>query len=168
MRRSNALALSSAALLFSVSTPSYAQAIQPGQQCVPAVADASLYRNCRLHTVRGQEVCRCAIAPQALRRLNRDVTATGSLRMGIPDTDQTFNDGQLNGIGSSRSGNVANNSGSGTSGGVTGGNSSSGGNKGGAGGSTGGSIGNGGNTGGANPGGNGGGKKGGNGGGGGA
>src|SRR3712207_3191568 len=102
MKRSHALALSSAVLLLALATPSYAQAIRPGQQCVPAVADASLYRNCRLHRVRGQEVCRCAIAPQVLHRLNRDVTATGSLRTGLPNPNQTFNNGQLNGNDSRR------------------------------------------------------------------
>jgi hypothetical protein len=134
MKRSHALALSSAALLLAVSTSSYAQAIRPGQQCVPAVADPSLYRNCRLHIVRGQETCRCAVAPQALRRLNQNVTATGALRTGTPGTEQTFNDGQIGGNGGPRGGNVANNSGGGTSGGQPGGGttggSSSGGGKG--------------------------------------
>src|ERR687898_77473 len=114
MKRSHALALSSAALLLALSIPSYAQVVRSGQQCVPAVADPSLYGNCRLHIVRGQEVCRCAVAPQALRNLNRDVTATGSLRRGIPDTDQTFNDGQNGRNGSRLGGDVANNSGGGT------------------------------------------------------
>jgi hypothetical protein len=79
MKRSHALALSSVAFLLSLSTSSYAQAIRPGQQCEPAVADPSMYHNCRLRIVRGQEVCRCAVLPQALRRLNRDVTSTGSI-----------------------------------------------------------------------------------------
>ncbi len=51
-------------------------------QCVPDVADASMYRNCRLRIVRGQEMCRCAVLPQALRRatpgIDRDVVSTGS------------------------------------------------------------------------------------------
>src|SRR5918998_270434 len=137
MKRSHALALSSAALLLALSTPSYAQAVRSGQQCVPAVADASLYRNCRLHIIRGQEVCRCAVIPQALRRLNQNITTTGSLRTGIPGIDPTFNDGQIGGNYSGRGDNIANNSGGGTSGGQPGGGTtggpSSGGNKGGAG-----------------------------------
>lgn len=158
MKRSHALALSSAALLLALSTSSYAQVTRPGQQCVPAVADASLYRDCRLHIVHGREVCRCAVAPQVLDRLNRDVTATGSLRRGIRDSDQTFNDGQTGRNGSRRGGDVANNSGGGTSGGQAGGGTtgggSSGGNKGGAGGSAGGNTGSGGNSGGSTGGGN--------------
>jgi hypothetical protein len=117
MKRSHALALSSAALLLALSAPSYAQVVRSGQQCVPAVADPSLYCNCRLHIVRGEEVCRCAILPQALRRLNQDVTATGSLRTGILGTDQLSNGGQT-GRNGSRGGDVANNSGDGTAGGL--------------------------------------------------
>lgn len=85
MKRSHALALSSAALFLAISAPSYAQTFRAGQQCVPAVADASVYQNCRLHIVQGQEVCRCAIRPQALRRIDRqraqdaDEAVTGSI-----------------------------------------------------------------------------------------
>src|SRR5918993_5617494 len=71
MTRSHALALSSAAVFLSLSIPSYAQALRPGQQCQPAVANASMYGNCRLALVRGQEVCRCAVRPRALGQLNR-------------------------------------------------------------------------------------------------
>ena len=85
MKRSHALAWSSAALFLAISTPSYAQNFRAGQQCVPAVADASVYQNCRLSIVQGQEVCRCAIRPQALRRIDRqraqdaDEAVTGSI-----------------------------------------------------------------------------------------
>src|ERR671920_2134624 len=83
MKRSYALALSSAALFLILGTPSDAQGIRIGQQCVPAVADASMYRNCRLHIVQGQETCRCALRPQALRRTDRigdqNDTVTGSI-----------------------------------------------------------------------------------------
>src|SRR3954468_23330395 len=71
MLRSYALALSSAALFLALGTPSDAQSVRTGQQCTPAVADVSMYRNCRLHIVQGQETCRCAIRPQALRRIDR-------------------------------------------------------------------------------------------------
>src|SRR4028118_2076225 len=130
MNCSHALALSGAALLLALSTPSYAQVVRPGQQCIPAVADPSLYRNCRLHMVRGQEagrgaaalqlappmvrgqeVCRCAVAPQALRKMNPNVTATGSLQIGIPGTDPTVDAGQIGGNDGPRGGNAANNSG---------------------------------------------------------
>ena len=67
MKRSHALALSGVALFLASSTSSYAQAVRPGQQCMPAVANASMYGNCRIRIVRGQEFCRCAILPQALR-----------------------------------------------------------------------------------------------------
>lgn len=82
MKRSCALALSAATLFLATSAASYAQAIRPGQQCQPAVANPSMYGNCRLHVVRGQEVCRCAVRPQALRRIgpeDRSNLNTGSL-----------------------------------------------------------------------------------------
>jgi hypothetical protein len=82
MKRSHALALSGLALFLASSATSHAQAIRPSQQCQPAVANASMYGNCRLHIVRGAEVCRCAILPQALRRLSRedrDAVATGAI-----------------------------------------------------------------------------------------
>src|SRR4051812_26801607 len=71
MKRSHVLALSGAALLAFLSSPSIAQTISSGMQCVPDVANASMYHNCRLRVVAGQEVCRCAIRPQALRRLDQ-------------------------------------------------------------------------------------------------
>jgi hypothetical protein len=84
MKRSHALALSGVALFLTSATSSYAQAVRPGQQCEPAVANASsMYGNCRLRIVQGAEVCRCAILPQALRRMNqtsdRDSAVTGSI-----------------------------------------------------------------------------------------
>jgi hypothetical protein len=39
------------------------------QQCIPAVANPSAYERCHLRKVRGQEVCRCALAPEG--RLTR-------------------------------------------------------------------------------------------------
>jgi hypothetical protein len=78
MKRLHTLALSGLALLLVSSTASFAQTARPGQQCVPAVANASMYGNCRLRIVQGQEVCRCAILPLA-RRTIRDVTITGSI-----------------------------------------------------------------------------------------
>src|SRR3712207_4567661 len=68
------------ALLASVTLPTFAaaQTYQPGQQCQPAVADASRYHRCRIVIVRGNEVCRCAMGSQALRRPS-DVMATGSV-----------------------------------------------------------------------------------------
>ncbi len=91
MKRSHALALSGAALFLALATPSYAQSFRSGQQCVPAVVDVSMYQNCRLHLVQGQEVCRCAVRPQALRRMDRlrgedrsdAVTGSISARPGI-------------------------------------------------------------------------------------
>ena len=71
MKRSHALALSGIAVFLALSNSSHAQAVRPGQQCQPAVANASMYGNCRLRIVRGQEACRCAILPQALRQLGR-------------------------------------------------------------------------------------------------
>ncbi len=88
MTRSYTLASSSAAFFLAFGTSSDAQSIRTGQQCVPAVADASLYHNCRLRIVQGQETCRCAIRPQAQRRMDRpadsdlDDTVTGSLGNG--------------------------------------------------------------------------------------
>lgn len=85
MKRSHALALSGALLFLAFAAPSQAQAIRTGQQCVPAVADASMYRNCHRRVVGGQEMCRCEIGPQALRRSDRmarqdqDSIATGSI-----------------------------------------------------------------------------------------
>jgi hypothetical protein len=81
MKRSHALALSGAALFLALSTPSFAQSVRPGQQCVPAVVDPTMYHNCRLRIVQGQEVCRCAIRPQALRQRlqDEDGTVTGSI-----------------------------------------------------------------------------------------
>jgi len=70
MKRSHALALSGAALLLAVGSPASAQILGSGPQCIPAVANPSMYHNCRLHIVQGQEVCRCAIRPQALRRMD--------------------------------------------------------------------------------------------------
>jgi hypothetical protein len=71
MKRSYALALSSAALFLTFGTSSDAQNIRTGQQCVPAVADASMYHNCRLRILQGQETCRCAIRPQAQRQMDQ-------------------------------------------------------------------------------------------------
>ncbi|SCY83658.1 hypothetical protein SAMN02927923_02525 [Microvirga guangxiensis] len=82
MKRSHALALSAVTLFLASSAASQAQVVRPGQQCQPAVADASMYGDCRLRIVRGEEVCRCAILPQALRSQNpqdRDNLATGSI-----------------------------------------------------------------------------------------
>ena len=83
MKHSRALALSGAALFVALATPSYAQPAMPGQQCQPAVADPSMYGNCRLRIVQGNEVCRCAILPRSLRptaRISgRDSDVTGSL-----------------------------------------------------------------------------------------
>ena len=70
MKRSHALALSGAALFLAVGSPASAQILGPGPQCIPAVANPSMYGNCRLQIVQGQEVCRCAIRPQALRRMD--------------------------------------------------------------------------------------------------
>jgi hypothetical protein len=81
MKRSHAIALSSAALFLTIASPSHAQSLKAGQQCVPAVANSSMYQNCRLRVVQGQEVCRCAIRPQALRQRlqDEDGTVTGSI-----------------------------------------------------------------------------------------
>lgn len=85
MTRSHALALSGAALLAVLSSPSLAQSLRSGMQCVPDVPNVSMYHNCRLQIVAGGEVCRCAIRPQALRRMDRirnqdqDNVVTGSI-----------------------------------------------------------------------------------------
>src|SRR3712207_1756152 len=86
MKRSHALALSGAALFLAVGSPASAQSFGPGPQCIPAVANPSIYHNCRLQIVQGQELCRCAIRPQALRRMddrtserNQTDAVTGSI-----------------------------------------------------------------------------------------
>ena len=87
MKRSYALALSGVALFLASSASTSAQVIRTGQQCVPAVANPSMYHNCRLQIVQGTEVCRCAIAPQALRermdrldrQSDRNELSTGSI-----------------------------------------------------------------------------------------
>lgn len=93
MKRSNALALPSVALFLASSVSASSQTIRTGQQCVPAVSNPSMYHNCRLRIVRGNEVCRCAILPQAQRQVNRmdrqndrDVIGTGSLGNFSPAT----------------------------------------------------------------------------------
>src|SRR5215208_4546518 len=99
MKRSHALALSAMTLFLATSASAQAQMPRSGQQCQPAVANASMYGNCRLRIVQGQEVCRCAILPQA-RRAIRDVTTTGSisgspsstaLNSGFPDNGGWIN-----------------------------------------------------------------------------
>src|SRR5919107_5745034 len=84
MKRSYALALSGVALFLASSVSTSAQVIRTGQQCIPAVANPSMYHNCQLRIVQGQEVCTCAVRPQALRqrvdRLNdRNDLNTGSI-----------------------------------------------------------------------------------------
>jgi hypothetical protein len=66
MLRSHNLALAAFGLILASSTSSFAQVRGPA--CVPAVANPSAYQNCHLRVVRGEEVCRCEIRPQALRR----------------------------------------------------------------------------------------------------
>jgi hypothetical protein len=136
MSRSHALALSSAALFLAFSAPSSAQSIAPGRQCVPALADTSMYHNCRLHMVQGQAVCRCAIRPQAMHRMDRlnssnqndavtgsigsrpsagpGVALPGSGTLGTVNNGRTGTVGTVGGAGQSRGGAVAD---SGTSGG---------------------------------------------------
>jgi len=82
MKRSCALALSAVSMFLTTSAVSYAQTLRSGQQCQPAVANPQMYGNCHLRIVRGAEVCRCAILPQALRRSgyeDRGNIATGSI-----------------------------------------------------------------------------------------
>ena len=83
MKRSHALALSAMTLFLATSASVQAQMPRSGQQCQPAVANASMYGNCRLRIVRGEEVCRCAILPRALRNVNRmddgRVSSTGAI-----------------------------------------------------------------------------------------
>ena len=66
MSRSRNIALATFGLLLASSTSSFAQT--RGEMCMPAVADAGMYQNCRLTIVRGNEVCRCQIAPRAISR----------------------------------------------------------------------------------------------------
>src|SRR3712207_5882282 len=142
MKRSHALSLSGAALFLALASPSYAQSLGSGQQCVPAVANPSMYRNCNLRIVQGQEVCRCAVRPQALRSLDRlgdrdqSDAVTGSIGrspVAVPGTNGALigGPGRSNGgtigngsSGPSRGGAVADN---GSSGGGTGGGSRGGG-----------------------------------------
>src|SRR3712207_5898437 len=65
MSRSRNLALAAFGLLLASSTSSFAQV--RGPVCVPAVANPGAYQNCQLRVVRGEEVCRCEIRPQAIR-----------------------------------------------------------------------------------------------------
>ncbi len=65
MSRSYSTALAGLTFLLVSSTASVAQ--MRGEQCVPAVANPEMYRNCRLVIVRGNETCRCQILPQARR-----------------------------------------------------------------------------------------------------
>jgi len=101
MTRSHALALSGAALLALFSSPSLAQTTRSGMQCVPDVVNASMYQNCRLRIVAGQEVCRCAIRPQALQRSDQirnqdqDALATGSVDRSLTGRGSQFGEGTL-------------------------------------------------------------------------
>src|SRR4051812_40663891 len=83
MTRSHALALSGAALFLLSAVSADAQGSRPVRQCVPDVADASIYGNCRYRFVHGTEICRCALLPQAQRRigahLEGGVVTTGSV-----------------------------------------------------------------------------------------
>ena len=83
MMFSRTLALSGTALLIALSAPASAQSLRTAQQCEPAVANPSLYGNCRLRIVHGNEVCRCAILPRAIRPTGRlsdpDAAVTGSI-----------------------------------------------------------------------------------------
>jgi len=131
MIRSRALALSGAALLAVLSSPSSAQSLRSGMQCVPDVPNVSMYHNCRLQIVAGGEVCRCAIRPQALRRTDRirnqdqDDAVTGSInRSPIVRGSQSGADGGRGGNGSIGGGAVS-------GGGVAGGGSIGGGSTGG-------------------------------------
>src|SRR5688572_13795896 len=107
MKRSHALALSAMTLFLASSAASQAQAVRSGEQCQPAVANASMYGNCRLRIVQGQEVCRCAILPRAQRLLNlndRSDTATGSVTSrGVLSSGSVSNAGP-NSIGATGSG----------------------------------------------------------------
>src|SRR4051812_15297769 len=83
MMFSRTLALSGTALLIALSAPASAQSLRSAQQCEPAVANPSLYGNCRLRIVHGNEVCRCAILPRSIRPTARvsdpDAAVTGSI-----------------------------------------------------------------------------------------
>ena len=96
MKRSHALALSAMTLFLATSASVQAQMPRSGQQCQPAVANASMYGNCRLRIVQGQEVCRCAIRPQARRAVNQDVRAETTGSIGVPGAsflDRLFGSG---------------------------------------------------------------------------
>ena len=85
MKPSHALALSGLAVFLMSPSDASAQVIRAGQQCVPAVTNPAIYHNCRLQIVRGNEVCRCAISPQALRQRwdqpnERGELTTGAIR----------------------------------------------------------------------------------------
>ena len=80
MKRSHIFALSGIALFLLSTASPHAQGARADQQCQPDVADASIYGNCRLRIVRGQEVCRCAILPQAQpRHFDAQPGVTGSV-----------------------------------------------------------------------------------------
>src|SRR4051794_19672875 len=82
MKQSHAVFLAGLAALLSTSSVAVAQVGRSGEQCRPAVADPEMYGNCRTRLVRGNEVCRCAILPQAARRVNQldnDRQVTGSV-----------------------------------------------------------------------------------------
>jgi hypothetical protein len=69
MSRSHGIALAGLAVLLVSSTAVSAQ--MRGAQCVPAVANPEMYRNCRVVIVRGDETCRCEIAPRSIRGFQR-------------------------------------------------------------------------------------------------
>jgi len=71
MLRSHGIALAGLAALLLSSTSSSAQTMLQGEQCTPAVANPEMYHNCQIRIVRGNEVCRCAIAPRSIRGLAR-------------------------------------------------------------------------------------------------
>lgn len=125
MTRSRALVLSGATLLAVLSSPVLAQSLRSGIQCVPDVPNVSMYHNCRLQVVAGEEVCRCAIRPQALRPMDRirnqdqDNVVTGSInRAPVVRGGQSGVGGGSIGNGNTTGGSVV--GGGSTSGGTTG------------------------------------------------
>src|SRR5215208_6487503 len=63
------------------STGSSAQPARASRQCEPAVADQSIYKNCRVHIVQGHQMCRCAVVSGARGSIDQSpkYDATGSL-----------------------------------------------------------------------------------------
>ncbi len=112
------------------STGGMAQTTRQGPLCIPAVANPSIYQNCRLQVRSGAPVCRCDLVPMALR--GAPTSFHDQSRSGGEFSGGGRGGGDFSGVGSTSS--------SSTDGSSTGGSVASGGSTGGGGFSGGGSV----------------------------